>query len=122
MEVRMNNITISAQALGWIIIILILLVVGIFLVIALIKLIALINRINKLVNENEEKLKTTMKNVAEITDNANKMSLSLKDVTTGVSEGVGEFTSGIKSSRSFADSASIASNIILTIMRFLKKK
>jgi predicted PurR-regulated permease PerM len=119
MEVEMY---INTQALIWFIIIVVLLVVGTFLVIALVKLIMLTSRINKLVGENEEKIKTTLKNVTEISDNTSKISSLLKDVTAGVAGDIGEVTSSIKSSRSFADSASIASSIILTIMRFLKKK
>jgi uncharacterized protein YoxC len=116
------NITISTQVLAWFIAVLVLLAIGVFLIIVLVKLIGLINKVNKLIEENKENVRTTMKNVAEITAHTNTISLSLKDVTAEVAGGVDEFTSSIKSSRSFTDSAGIASNIILSIIKFFKKK
>lgn len=103
--------------------VLVALVIAVMLVIMIIKVIRLLNKLDNILTYSEDKIKNTINNVSDITDNTNKLTAVVKDATGGIVGGVGELATSVKSSsQTILDSTSILTDLILTAIKIIRKK
>jgi hypothetical protein len=77
--------------------------------ILLFKIILLVIRINKLVINSEESVKKTIKNISDISENTSNLVFDIKSVVDS-------------SSKTIIGSASILTDVILTVIKIIRKK